>query len=263
LVKCVYCDKESSSDSELCQDHEFALFQVTEILTSMLQSSEPPEWLLAGLRELAWIFNGHPRTVAFVNTAVEIADRFTIERVEKLTINDIKEVNFTRFTPSRILGLLEAALIIEREGEIVRPGLLTRRLAMVRDLGYPLNSPEQRQRALEYQGILAISLLRSMLKDSTYVPQGALAIMSLLSIHALASKEIGSEIADLTWDRAFETIPVRQENKLRRVMLGFLDGVTKMIHDINDNSRPELKPEMITYLQNMRERFRDRLRTRT
>lgn len=263
MTSCIYCKKEASRSSELCEYHEFALFQVAEILTNFIQSSEPPDWLLAGLRELAWIFYGHPRTAAFVNAAIEIADRFAIERVPKLTISDVKEVNYTRFTQNRVIGLLEEALIVEREGEILRPGPLTKRLMTVRDLGYPLNSSEQKQRALEYQGILAISLLRSMLRDGTYVPRGALAVMTLLSVHALASRDIGPEISDLTWDIAFRAVPTRQENKLKRIMAGLLDGVTKTIHNINDEGRPELKDFMVKYLQNMRERFRERSRIRT
>lgn len=262
MVSCTYCNKEASGDSELCEFHEFALFQVAETLTAFLHSSDPPEWLLAGIRELAWIFYGHPRTAAFVNAAVEIADRFAIERVPKLTIGDVKEVNYTRFPQNRVIGLLEEALIVEREGEILHPGPLTKRLMTVRDLGYPLNSPEQKKRALEYQGILAVSLLRSMLRDGTYVPRGALAIMTLLSIHALGSRDIGSEISDLTWDTAFRVVPNRQENKLKRIMAGLLDGVTKTIHNINDEGRPELKASMVKYLQNMRKRFRERPRAR-
>lgn len=262
MARCTYCSEERSGDSELCEVHEFALFQVAEILTNFIQSGEPPDWLLNGLRELAWIFYGHPRTAAFVNAAVEIADRFAIERVPELTIHDVKEVNYTRLPQRRIIGLLEEALIVEREGDILKPGPLTRRLMTVRDLGYPLNSPEQKQKALEYQGILAISLLRAMLRDETYVPRGALAIVTLLAVHALASGDIAAEISDLTWDMAFHAIPNRQENKLKRIMAGLLDGVTKMIHNINDEGRPELKDCMVVYLQNMRERFRERRRER-
>lgn len=263
MSNCVYCGEKASGESELCRVHEFALFQVAEILTEFIQSNEPPDWLLGGLRELAWIFYGHPRTAAFINAAIEIADRFAIERVPQLTISDVKEVNFTRLPQNRVIGLLEEAQIVKREGEILKPGPLTKRLMTVRDLGYPLNSPEQKQTALEYQGILAISLLRSMLVGGIYVPRGALAVMTLLSIHALASEDVGLEISDLTWDTAFRGVPNRQENKLKRIMAGLLDGVTKMIHNINDEGRPELKSSMVEYLQNMRVRFRERPRTRT
>jgi hypothetical protein len=239
------------------------LFQVAEILTDFINTEEPPEWLLAGLRELAWIFYGHPRTAAFVNAAVEVADRFAIERAPQLSIDDIKEVNYTRLSQRRVIGLLEEALIVRRKGETLYPGPLTRRLMTVRDLGYPLNSSEQRQKALEYQGILALSLLRSLLREGTYVPQGTLAIMALLAVHALSSENIDSEISDLTWDMAFSNIPHRQESKIRRIMAGLLDGTTKMIHNINDAGRPELKDSVVEYLQNMRERFRKRQRERS
>jgi len=240
------------------------LFQITEILTEFVSSDNPPDWLLAGIRELAWIFHDHPRTAAFINVAVEIADRFVIERVDKLSIQDVKEVNYTQLPLGRIILILQDAYIVKREGDLLLPGPLTKRLINVRDLGYPLSSPEQQQRALEYQGILALSLVRSMLKDGTYIPQGALAIMTLLAAHALTSGErIEAEVSDLSWDIAFRNVPNRQENKMRRIMAGLLDGVTKMIHNINDNGRPELKASMLEYLQNMRERFRERQRARS
>lgn len=263
MTSCIYCNEQTTANSQLCENHEFALFQVAEILDEFIQSNEPSDWVLAGLRELTWIFYGHPRTAAFVNAAIEVADRFAIERVPQITINDIVEVNYTQMAQNRVISLLEEALIVEREGEILRPGPLTRRLMMVRDLGYPLDSSEQKQKALEYQGVLALALLRSMLMDGTYIPRGALSIMTLLSVHALGSSDIVPEISDLTWDTVFRTLPNRQENKLKRIMAGLLDGVTKMIHNINDAGRPELKASMVEYLQNMRERFRERQRSRT
>jgi len=263
MVKCTYCNNEASEESELCDYHEFALFQIAEVLTDFMQNEDPPEWLLAGTRELAWIFYGHPRTAAYINAAIELADRFAIERILQLSIDDVKEVNYTRLSPRRIIALLEEALIIKREAEIIYPGPLVKRLMTVRDLGYPLNSPEQKAKALEYQGILAISLLRSMLLEGSYVPRGALSIITLLSIHALSTSTIGHEISDLTWDVAFRNIHGRQENKMKRIMVGLLDGVTKLIHNINDEGKPEFKDAVVEYLINMRERFRERERART
>ncbi|MCP8308867.1 MAG: hypothetical protein H3Z53_11250 [archaeon] len=273
VPSCAYCNRDANNDSGLCEHHEFALFQVTEILTEFMKSNNPPEWLLAGIRELGWIFQHHPRTAAFINVAIEVADRFVIERVNSLHINDVRELNYTRLPQGLIISVLEEAYIVKKDGDLLFPGPLTRRLINVRDLGYPLNSPEQREKALEYQGILAVSLLRSMLRhefrelgeveEGMFVPQGALAIMTLLAIHALSSGEkLEVEVSDLTWDAAFRSIPTRQEKKMRRIMAGLLDGVTKMIHNINYNNRPELKDSVLEYLQNLRGRFRERQRIR-
>lgn len=262
METCTYCNREAKGDSELCELHEFSLFQIAEVLTEFMNNENPPEWLLYGLRELAWIFYGHPRTAAYVNVAIEIADRFAIERLSYISPADLTEVNFTRLPPRRIIALLEDALIIKRENMLIYPGPLSLRLRSVRDLGYPLNSPEQREKALEYQGVLAISLLRSLLLEGEYIPRGALSIMTLLSIHALFTEEITPVISDLTWDLAFKQIPSRQENKMKRIMAGLLDGATKLIHNINDEGKPELKIEVVSYLDNMRERFRERERTR-
>ncbi len=263
MEKCLYCKRLAGGDSELCKLHEFALFQISETLSEFIQQENPPEWLLDGIRELSWIFFGHPRTAAYINVSMEIADRFAIERLPHISINDIKEVNYTRLSPRRIISLLEDALIIRVENNIVYPGPLSLRLREVRDLGYPLNSPEQKARALEYHGILAISVLRSMLLEGEYIPRGALSVLTLLSLQALTSEEIQREISDVTWDSAFRDVPNRQENKMKRIMAGLLDGVTKMIHNINEDGKPELKTEVVSYLVNMRERYRERERTRT
>ena len=138
------------------------------------------------------------------------------------------------------------------------PGPLVKRLIKVRNLNLPLESPEQEAAALEYQGILAVSLMRSMLEDGTVVPQGAFAIMTFLAAQALrAEGAIAPKVEQLTWDMAFNRVPRRQEDKMRRIMSGWLDGIAKVISDIDANGQPVLKDSMVVYLENMRGRYRE------
>ncbi len=247
----------------MCEYHKFALFQVTEILREFVRSDSPPDWLMAGIRELSWVYHGHPRTAAFINAAMEVADRFVIERASSLDTQDIKEVNYTLLPQAKVISLLEEALILKNDGGKLRPGPLVKRLIKVRNLNLPLESPEQEAAALEYQGILAVSLMRSMLEDGTVVPQGALAIMTFLAAQALrADGAVAPKVEQLTWDLAFNQVPRRQEDKMRRIMSGWLDGIAKVISDIDANGQPVLKDSMVVYLENMRERYRERERGR-
>jgi hypothetical protein len=239
---------------------------VADVLEQYLNEDSPPDWLLGGIRELAWIFLGNPFTAAFVNAAVEVADRFVIERADKLTMEDIKEINYTMVPAPRVILILEEAFILERKGSFLVPGRLILRLRKVRDLNYTLASEEQKRATLEYQGILAITLLRSMLRDGSgaFVPQNALAIMTLLAAHALNSDDqIKPEVQKLTWDLAFRSLSSRQEKRTKRIMAGLLDGVAKIIEDLDVDGKPELKAAMIEYLIHERERFRQRERVRT
>ena len=263
VASCEYCERDAEPGEDVCEYHKFALFQVAEILREFVKVESPPDWLLAGIRELAWVYYGHPQTAAFINAAMEVADRFVIERASSLDINDIKEVNYTLLPQARVISILEKAYILKEDKGKFRPGPLVKRLIKVRNLNLPLESPEQEKAALEYQGILAVSLMRSMLEDGTVVPRGALAIMTFLAAQALrADGAIGPKVEQLTWDLAFNHVPRRQEDKMRRVMSGWLDGVAKVISDIDETGQPVLKEPIVVYLENMRERYRERERGR-
>ena len=174
-----------------------------------VNSDDPPDWLLRGVRELSWIFHGHPGTMAFINAAMEVADKFVIEKEDEITIEEIRELNYTIYPPLKVISILEDSYIIEREGNIIKPGVLTKRLIATRKLNLPLDSLEQQQRGLEYQAMLAITLLRTMLDDNSFfpqgLPQGALATMTLLAAHGLRSdSKIEAEVSALTWVFSFQ-----------------------------------------------------------
>jgi hypothetical protein len=239
------------------------LFQINEILEIYIQENQPPNWLLYGLRELHWIFSEYPITAAYINTATEVTEMFIIERKDRIDVDDVKEVNFTNLPRDKIISLLEEAFIVERKGDTILPGQLVKKLQQIRWEGYEMGSIEIQNKLLELHGILTVALTKSMIRDGNYLPQRALAVFSMLSYHMLScEEEIEPILSEYTWDLAFAKLGTRQQNRIKRMMAGFFDGKTKIIDDITENGKIVLKPSIIEYITQMRERFRERERER-
>jgi len=262
MPNCEIC-KVYISQGNLCERCSLNLFQITEILDTYIHENPAPNWLLNGIRELSWMFMAYPRTMAFFNTAMEVTEIFIIDREDKISVDELMEVNYTQLPRDKVLSLLEEAYIIERTGNDVFPGKLVKKLQQVRWEGYQMDTPQIESKLLELHGILTVAITRSLIRDREYLPRRALAILSLLSLHMIASgEEIGNIIDDYTVDLAFAGLGTRQQNRIMRIMAGFFDGKTKIISDITDDGKKETKPQMIEYMSHIRERYRERGRER-
>ncbi len=242
------------------------LFQITNILETYISENPPPDWLLKGVRELAWIFKEYPYTSAYFNTASEVAEIFIIDRAETITSDDIGEVNFTRLATPKVLTLLEDALIIRRENGNIYPGALVEKLRQVRWEGYKMDTPQIEDKLLELHGILTVTLIQAMITERTYMPHRALGVFSILSQNILNSgdDDIQRYISKYHVELAYATAKVgnRQQRRINRMMLGFSDGKTKLISDITHDGQMEFKDSMVNYMSIMRTRYRERARER-
>lgn len=262
MPRCEIC-KVNLSEGNLCERCSLNLFQITEILDTYIHENPHPIWLLNGIRELSWIFLSYPRTMAYFNTAMEVTEMFIIDREGKISVDEIMEVNYTNLPRNKVLSLLEEAYIIERTGNDVLPGMLVRKLQQVRWEGYQMDTPQIENKLLELHGILTVALTKSLIRSREYLPRRALAILSLLSYNIISSGEgIETVIDDYMVDLAFAGLTTRQQNRIMRIMAGFFDGKTKIISDITDDGKKELKPQVVEYLTQIRERYRERGRDR-
>lgn len=237
-----------------------------DILETYIHENPPPYWLVDAVKELAWIFREYPVTQAYFNTAMELTEMFTIDRMDHVSIEEIDEINYTNLPREKILTILEEALLIERKEDNVSPGPLVKKLMMIKWEGYEMNTPEVEGKLREIHGILTVALTRSMIRDRTYLPRRALAVFYLLSNKLIADGdvEITPFLEEYSIDIAMAKLTHRQRNRLLRVMSGFLDGETKIISDRPEgDGAPPLKDIMVVYLNKMRERWRTRDRELT
>jgi hypothetical protein len=87
----------------------------------------------------------------------------------------------------------------------------------------------------------------------------------MLSAHMLEymdNEEIGETINKRSQQTGFGIVPTRQSNHIRYYMIGFHDGSTRILDDINDHGDMICKPSITIYLNRMRERLRERERAR-
>jgi len=263
LGVCQICGSFAPGTKNLCETHSLTLFQILEGLDEFMRSNPPPEWLMAGLQEIGWIYQQNPMTAGYFNTAEEVVETFVIDQIVEINVDDLEEINYTSHPTERILVLLENSLILERSGDRLRPGKLTRRLQETRLEGYEMDTPAIKKKIKEMHGIITLALAKSLLKERSFTPRKVIAILDLLSQHMLASPphEIVSRVPSARIDLALHTMTSRQQNRARRIMAGFNpDGETKILADVNDNGDMILKQSMLPYLTEMRERFRTRER---
>lgn len=267
LVKCKLCQRQKQKDGNIyCEKCEISLFQIRSILREYMSNSNPPLWMTEGLGELfSWIFNGNPSGSGFFNTANEIMEIFAIDRADKIPRDDLSEINWTNLPEERILKILEDAFIITYDPKFLYPGPLSQKLIDVRWEGYEMNTPEIKQKLKEIHGIIAVAITYGLLNgENNRKPKYALAIFYLLS-HIMTVNGIDGDIepiiSEYDLDIALNKLAPRQRAKIRRTMLGLIDGDTKIITDKDIEGRMQLNPITIAYIQNMRERYRERERS--
>lgn len=259
---CQICGVKLHGLGTICRRCELSIFQVTEILQTYIRESQPPDWLVSAVGELAWIFSEYPRTKGYLNTAMEVMWIFTLDGLDEVSVDGVSEVNFSGLPRDRIIALLEEAMIVERKEEKLFPGPLIRKLRQVRWEGYGLNTPEIKEKLLEIQGILSIALTRALIREGTFLPRRALAVFNMLSENMIRSGEqIKLIIPEYIYNVATARLTARQKMHVQYIMSGFLDGHTKIISDVTDEGL-SLKDVMIEYCTKMRERWRRRERER-
>jgi hypothetical protein len=262
MGKCQVCGTYARNAATFCERCELSIFQVTETLELYVKMNPAPDWLVGGIRELAWIFTENPRTQGYLNTAREVTWMFTLDELEEVGVDDVMEVNYAQVPRDDILTLLEEALLVERKDDKLVPGTLVRKLRQVRLEGYAMNTPEVEARLLEIQGILSIALIGSIVKRKKYIPRRALAVLHMLSQNMIRSGEsIEQVIPNDILDLVFVGLTSRQKRHVQYIMSGLADGKTKILSDVTDDGL-SLKEVMVTYCEKMRERWRERERER-
>ena len=265
LMICELCKRNSFlRPTKLCDLCDLTIFQIDNILSLYLAKESPPIWLTDGLIEIAsWIYTGNPQGSGYFNTANELFEVFAIKREEIIPIKELREFNYTNIPEKTILNALKDARIIDYNTEVITPGLLTKKLIQLRWEGYELDSHEVSQKLKEAQGIIAMAITRSSL-GSHKKPQKALGIMRLMSkiiLDNFTAEKIESTISDYDIEIAFNKMPIRQQKKILRQIYGLSDGDTKIIKDTDIEGNMPLKASVLLYLENMRERYRERDRS--
>lgn len=157
--------------------------------------------------------------------------------------------------------MLKESYIIEYDETYIYPGKLSKNLIESRWEGLELNDKKFSRHLDEMRGIISISITKNLLVKGSFVPQKALAIFKLLSqilINNEDNEQINPIIYDYDFDIAFVKLPDRFKSRLVREVLGFRDGKSKIVGDVDFDKNILLKQEMITYVENMRERYRER-----
>lgn len=98
MTNCEIC-KVDTSQGNLCERCSLNLFQINEILDTYIHINPAPNWLLNGIRELAWMYMSIPRTMAFFNTANEVTWIFIMDREDKISVDEIMGINPNSYYP--------------------------------------------------------------------------------------------------------------------------------------------------------------------
>ena len=265
LMKCELCKRNSRlKTTKLCDNCDLSIFQINTILSLYLENQSPPQWLIAGLIEIAsWAYIGNPHGSGYFNTANEIVEIFAIDRHETIAISDLDEINYTNLPANKVLQILKNALVIDYDTQEIVPGPISKKLIQIRWEGYEMNSPEVKLKIKEIQGIIAVAITKSLMQNS-HKPQKALGLFKLMSKLILDSEisgNISPDISDYDLDIALNKLPSRQQSKIVRQIVGLSDGETKIVTDKDIEGKMPLKENVKIYLENMRERYRERERT--
>lgn len=257
--KCKLCRRRTSNGADFHEKCEKTLFQLNEIIF-YYEDGSPPEWLSEALCELAWVYYHNVRTSGYFNVASEISERFIIENEQAIRRNEIRELGITTVPEGEILELLSEGNIITYDDKLVYPGEFLIKARDIAEKGDELGSPEATLKRKEMFGFLAVCLTRALVYFTNHgIPRTALSIFHLLSEQMIRCNEYQDTISDSAIFSAFGDLSMRQKFNQMRRMAGFdPNGEVKIIRDIDHNGTPHLKPCMVIYVDNMRERFRSR-----
>jgi len=262
---CKLCKRPKKSDGKPhCKKCDLSLFQIDTIIDEYINNPNPPQWLIDGAGEIfSWSYSNNPLQSGFFSTANEIASIFAIDRIEKIPINDLKEINYTNLPRDKILKILKNAFLIDYDQNFIYPGPIAQKLIEIRWEGYEMNSPMVKQKLKEMHGIISVAITKSLLLEPKGKPRNALAIFQLIS-HIMQFNGVGGQInqnlTEYDLDISFNTIVRRQQDKIKRTMTGFTDGEPKIITDKDIEGKMPLNPVSIAYIEKMRERYIERER---
>lgn len=267
MTTCGLCnEKKRKSESGLCDKCKLTIFQITESLELYLKNKNPPKWLLTFLRDLGWIYQFFPKTKPYFDVAHEVTSEFVLLRNEQMSTDEVKRLAYANVPRHKIIGILERAGIVKisSNGEVLYPGKLCERLREIRWEGYKINSPQFQKRNMERNGILTIALTKSLLSEGEFTPRKALSLFHLLSLHMqFCDEKITKSIVPFVQKKAFRSLPESVLYGVKTQMTGWVDGQTKLLDDLDENENILLKDEIVEYAEQMRERHRNRTRSRS
>lgn len=267
MTVCGLCkEKKRSSEGGLCDKCKLTVFQITESLELYLKSKRPPKWLLTFLRDLGWVYQFFPKTKPYFDVAHEVTNKFVLYRREEMSADEVRRLAYANVPRHKIIDILEKAGIVKvgNNADILYPGVLCERLREIRWEGYKINSPQFQKRNMERNGILTIALTKSLLSDGEFTPRKALSLFHLLSLHMqFCDEKIAKAIPSFIQTRAFRALPESVLYGVKTQMTGWVDGQTKLLDDLDEKENILLKDEIVEYAEKMRERHRDRTRSRS
>jgi hypothetical protein len=251
---------------KICKKCQLSIFQITDILETYLKEDAPPKWIINIVKELAWIYKKNPRTMGYFNTAEEISKVFLFDSVTKISNEELKELNYSTLPNNKILSLLKEGLIVELNDEYILPGPLVKKLQQVKWEEVAISAPRLQSKLLELNGIVTIAITRAMITTKEQIPRQSLSIFHLLSNQILLSdddEDVENIIPEYSFEGTmFSLLNNMQVDRVLRTMTGFGDGSTKLIEDIDDHNEIHLNKTTTIYLNQMRERWRTRVRDR-
>lgn len=241
-------------------------FQLREIREEYYKSGEPPDAVISEfLRELRGIYRTNPRTSAYFNSAAEIARSFALEGAEELNINRIHSVARSQVPRDRIITVLERGRVIDRNGDVVKPGELTESILRIRWEKISQNSPEWERAIQEVYGLLTVTLTITLIElEGSNMPRSALAIFHLISEHIIATEsqdkdEIDPVIPGFRVNGSFSGVSSSTTAKLQEDVLGFSsDGQPKLVENVDENGNWITKEITREYMNRIWNRWRER-----
>jgi hypothetical protein len=242
-----------------------AFFQVEEILDIYLKG-DAPDWIRNAVTQLGWLFESYPRTAVFLNVATELMFDFVIDNEIQLEEHDLKEFNFTGASPNKVLKVLREALIINTANGKIYPGALIEEITKLRLTKLKLKSHEFQEKVREVRGVLSVALTLGIIKVGQIRPKKPLAVFRILAQNiinsGLSSDMINKTLSDIGFENACISITPRQRRRMKWHLSGFSTGHPYIIEDIDDDMNMVFDEDIVFYMENIRERYRERQRSR-
>lgn len=261
ITKCEFCGYRIRGEGKLHGECQRTKFQIEEIINLYLEG-EPPDWLTNALAELSWLYEENIRYSSFFNAASEIAEFFIIGGEQFISIDTLDTLNISSIPNSRIIQCLVDSKLIEVNDNKIFPTKILKQGRNEIMKGNELGSEIATNKRKEFYGFLAVSLTKMLMDNLSFggFPHDAIAIFQVISFQMYGAEE-GENV--LTPGRI--TSGMRDLTKYRRMrkcrkMAGFdSSGHTKIIKD-KQGEDYILKDEIVEYVDQMRERYRDRER---
>jgi hypothetical protein len=245
---------------------DIALFQVEEAVELYL-AGDPPDWLRKAMTHIGWIFESYPLTAAYLNLATEIMFDFVIGGEASIDDAELTELNYMRVSPNAVKKVLEESYLIETGDSKVYPGRLVDEISKLRLTEYNLKNDEFREKVQEVRGVLSVALTLALVRFGRFKPQRPLSLFRILAQNMLNSglndsADISRTLSEQSFEDACVAISARQKRRLKWHISGFSTGHPYVIENIDENMNIVFDVDIVTYMDRMRERYRERKRAR-